>query len=264
MGESIVITSGKGGVGKSTTTINLGVGLALLGKKVCMIDADIGLRNLDVLIGLENRIVYDLVDVVESKCTVEKALIRDKRCPELYLLPAAQTKDKTDISSEQLQRVVIALKETFDYILIDSPAGIEAGFKHAVLSADKAIIVTTPENPAIRDADRVVGLLDKYNISSPKLIINKLHVHMARSGGLLGVDEVVAVLSIDLLGVVPDSDAVISAGHLGEPIIFEKTTLVSKSYRNIAKRIQGDVVPLLSFSSSVSFFTKIKKLIGVV
>ena len=263
MGESIVITSGKGGVGKSTTSANLGVSLALLGKKVCMIDADIGLRNLDVLVGLENRIIYDLVDVAEKRCTVEKALIKDKRCRELYLLPAAQTKDKTAISANQLRGIVAELKEKFDYILIDCPAGIEVGFKNAVKSADKAIIVTTPENAAIRDADRVVGLLEKYDISSPKLVVNKLRMHMSKVGNLLDVDEVVSVLSIDLLGVVPDSEEVLSAGHLGEPVVFNTNSLAGKAFRHIARRIQGEVVPLLVLRKENSFVKGCKRLLGI-
>ncbi|RAL26649.1 septum site-determining protein MinD [Thermoflavimicrobium daqui] len=264
MGESIVITSGKGGVGKSTTSANLGTALALTGKKVCLVDTDIGLRNLDVLMGLENRIIYDLVDVVEKTCRMEQALIKDKRCDHLYLLPAAQTKDKTSISSLQLRWLIAELKEKFDYVLIDCPAGIEMGFKNAVAGADQAIVVTTPENAAIRDADRVIGLLEKERIPSPKLVINRLRTQLTKEGGMMDVDEVVSVLAIDLLGVVPDDEQVILAGHTGEPIVWDSRCPAGKAYRNIARRIQGEMVPLLVFDKQQNMMSKMKKWLGFV
>ncbi|SFJ41834.1 septum site-determining protein MinD [Thermoflavimicrobium dichotomicum] len=264
MGESIVITSGKGGVGKSTTSTNLGTALALTGKKVCLVDTDIGLRNLDVLMGLENRIIYDLIDVVEKTCRIEQALIKDKRCDHLYLLPAAQTKDKTSISSQQLRWLIAELKEKFDYVLIDCPAGIEMGFKNAVAGADQAIVVTTPENAAVRDADRVIGLLERERIHSPKLIINRLRTQMAKEGGMLDVDEVVSILAIDLLGVVPDDERVIRAGHTGEPIVWDSRCSAGKAYRNIARRIQGEMVPLLVLEKHQSMVSKMKKWFGFV
>lgn len=262
MGESIVITSGKGGVGKSTTSANLGTALALNGKKVCLIDTDIGLRNLDVLLGLENRIVYDLVDVIEKQCRVEQALIRDKRCNELYLLPAAQTKDKNCISSNQLRWLIAELKEKFDYVLIDCPAGIETGFKNAIAGADQAIVVTTPENTAVRDADRVIGILEKEKACSPKLVVNRLRSQLVRDGGMMDVDEVVSVLAIDLLGVIPDDEQVIRTGNLGEPVVYDKSCFAGKAYRNIARRIQGEMVPLLVLEKEKNMMFKMKKWFG--
>lgn len=261
MGESIVVTSGKGGVGKSTTSVNIGTALALCGKRVCLVDTDIGLRNLDVLMGLENRIIYDIVDVVEEKCQLKKALIKDKRCDELYLLAAAQTKDKSSLSSNELRRMIAELKDEFDYVVIDCPAGIESGFQNAVAGADQAIVVTTPENAAVRDADRVIGLLEREKLPAPKLIINRLRTHMTKNGGMMDVDEVVAVLAIQLLGVVPDDERVIRAGNLGEPIAFDNSP-AGKAYRNISKRIQGEMVPLLVFDKQVSVVNRMKKWLG--
>ncbi len=262
MGESIVITSGKGGVGKSTTSANLGTALALTGKKVCMIDTDIGLRNLDVLMGLENRIIYDIVDVIEKNCSMKQALVKDKRCDRLYLLPAAQTKDKTALTSNHLRWIVAELKEEFDYILIDCPAGIEMGFKNAVAGADQAIVVTTPEHTAIRDADRVIGLLEKERVAPPKLIVNRFRKQLVRGGGMMDIDEVVSVLAVDLLGVVPDDERVIRAGNQGEPIVFDNHSPSGRAYRNIARRIQGEMVPLLAFKEEKSVVYKMKKWLG--
>lgn len=262
MGESIVVTSGKGGVGKSTTVTNIGTALALLQKKVCLVDTDLGLRNLDVLMGLENRIVYDLVDVIEKKCRLEQALIRDKRCEELYLLPAAQSKDKTAIQSNQLRWLVAELKEQFDYVIIDCPAGIEMGFKNAIAGADQAIVVTTPENTAIRDADRVVGLLEKEQLPPAKLIINRFRKQMVKEGSMMDIDEVVAVLAIDLLGVVPDEERVIRAGNTGEPIVWEQSSKAGKAYRNVARRILGEMVPLQLLDKETSFFFRLQRWLG--
>jgi septum site-determining protein MinD len=262
MGESIVITSGKGGVGKSTTSANIGTALALAGKKVCLVDTDIGLRNLDVLMGLENRIIYDIVDVVEKRCRIQQALIKDKRCDDLYLLPAAQTKDKSAVNANQLRWLIAELKEEFDYVLIDCPAGIEMGFKNAVSGADQAIVVTTPEHTAIRDADRVIGLLEREEIAPPKLVINRLRKQMVREGAMMDVDEVVSVLSIDLLGVVPDDEQVIRAGNLGEPVVFDGKSPAGKAYRNIARRIQGEMVPLMVLEEENSMMMRIKSWLG--
>ncbi|KFZ41162.1 MULTISPECIES: septum site-determining protein MinD [Thermoactinomyces] len=262
MGESVLVTSGKGGVGKSTTSVNIGTALALSGKKVCLVDADIGLRNLDVLMGLENRIIYDLIDVLEKKCRIEQALIKDKRCDELYLMPAAQTRDKTAVSRKQMRWLIAELKEQFDYVFIDCPAGIDVGFKNAVSGADAAIVVTTPENAAIRDADRVIGLLEKEEVAAPKLVVNRLRKQMARDGSMMDVDEVVAVLAVDLLGVVPDDEQVIRAGHTGEPIVYDHRNPAGKAYRNIARRIQGEMVPLMVLEKEAGVFTKMKKWLG--
>ena len=215
MGEAIVITSGKGGVGKTTTSANLGTALALQGKKVCLVDTDIGLRNLDVVLGLENRIIYDLVDVVEGRCKLHQAIVKDKRFEDqLFLLPAAQTSDKTAVNPEQMAELVLELKQEFDYILIDCPAGIEQGYKNAVAGADYAIVVTTPEISAVRDADRIIGLLEKEDLmDSPKLVINRIRSKMMENGDVLDVDEIAQHLSIDLIGIVQDDEEVIKGAN---------------------------------------------------
>ncbi|KZE64458.1 septum site-determining protein MinD [Fictibacillus phosphorivorans] len=263
MGEAIVITSGKGGVGKTTTSANIGTALALSGKKVCLVDTDIGLRNLDVLMGLENRIIYDLVDVAEERCKLNQALIKDKRFECLYLLPAAQTKDKTSITPEQVKKIVQELKQDYDYVIIDCPAGIEQGFKNAVAGADKSIVVTNPEISSVRDADRIIGLLEQEDVEAPKLIVNRLRNHLAKSGDMLDVDEIVSVLSIELLGVVIDDENVIKAANKGEPVAMQPDSKASIAYRNIARRILGESVPLLSLEEEKGFFGKIKTLLGM-
>lgn len=219
MSEVIVITSGKGGVGKTTTAANIGIGLAKLDKKVVLVDTDIGLRNLDVVIGLENRIVYNLVDVIEGNCRLKQALIRDKRYENLYLLPSAQTRDKTCITPEQMKKLCEDLEEEFEYILLDCPAGIEQGFKNAVAGARKAIVVTTPEVSAIRDADRIIGLLEANDLrDSISLIINRVRVDMVKRGEMMSVDDVVDILAVDLLGVIPDDEQVVISTNQGEPL----------------------------------------------
>ncbi|WLR50006.1 septum site-determining protein MinD [Bacillus tianshenii] len=263
MGDAIVVTSGKGGVGKTTTTANLGTALALSGKKVCLLDTDIGLRNLDVVMGLENRIIYDLVDVVEERCRLNQALIKDKRFECLYLLPAAQTKDKSAVSPEQMKKVVEELKEDYDYILIDCPAGIEQGFKNAVAGADKSIVVTTPEISSVRDADRIIGLLEQEEIEAPRLIINRIRNHMMKNGDMLDVDEIVNVLSIELLGIVADDDSVIKASNNGEPIALDPSSKASIAYRNMARRILGESVPLLSLEDKPTVMEKVKRFFGI-
>ncbi|WP_404404111.1 septum site-determining protein MinD [Jeotgalibacillus malaysiensis] len=264
MGEAIVITSGKGGVGKTTTTANLGTAIAMQGKKVCLIDTDIGLRNLDVILGLDNRIIYDLVDVVEGRCKPNQALVKDKRFDGLlYLLPAAQTSDKSAVNPEQMKELVDQLKQDYDYILIDCPAGIEQGYKNAVAGADRAIVVTTPERSAVRDADRIVGLLEQETKEAPVLIINRIRNHLMESGDMLDIDEVTTHLSIDLLGIVLDDDQVITASNKGEPITMNPDSKASIAYRNIAKRILGESIPLMSLTDEKpSFFQKVFKLLG--
>ncbi len=258
MGEAIVITSGKGGVGKTTSTANIGTALALLGKRVCLVDTDIGLRNLDVVMGLEHRIIYDLVDVIEGHCSLNKATIKDKRFDSLTLLPAAQTKDKNAVQPEQIIPIINELKETYDYVLIDCPAGIEQGFRNAVAGADHAIVVATPEVSSIRDSDRVIGLLEsEKHISSPKLIINRIRNHMVKNGDMLDVEEIVSILAIDLLGVIPDDEHVIKASNHGEPIALNPDTLGGLAYRNIARRIIGETVPLINLDAKKGFLKKI-------
>ncbi|WP_353096667.1 septum site-determining protein MinD [Tissierella praeacuta] len=246
MGTAIVITSGKGGVGKTTTSANIGTGLAILGKSVVVVDADIGLRNLDVVMGLENRIVYDIVDVVEKNCRLKQALIRDKRHEKLYLLPAAQTKDKSAISPEQMLELVNELKKEFDYIIIDSPAGIEQGFQNSIAGADIAIIVTTPEISAVRDADRVIGLLESKGLYNPKLIINRIRQEMVKRGDMMNMDDIIDILAIDLLGIVPDDEAIVISTNKGEPVVIDEKALSGKAYKNITRRIMGDEVELLN------------------
>ncbi|MGM0844084.1 MAG: septum site-determining protein MinD [Bacillota bacterium] len=265
MGEAIVITSGKGGVGKTTTSANVGTALALQGKKVCLVDTDIGLRNLDVVMGLENRIIYDLVDVVEERCKIHQALVKDKRFDDkLFLLPAAQTSDKSAVSPPQMKKLIDTLKQDYDYIIIDCPAGIEQGYKNAVAGADRAIVVTTPEISAVRDADRIIGLLEKEDIEPPKLIINRIRTHMMKNGEMLDVDEITTHLSIDLIGIVADDDNVIKSSNRGEPIAMDPSSKASISYRNIARRILGESVPLQSLDDDKQgVFTKLKKFFGV-
>lgn len=255
MCEVIVITSGKGGVGKTTTTANLGSGLAALGKKVVMIDTDIGLRNLDVVMGLENRIVYHLVDVVEGNCRVKQALIRDKRYPGLYLLPSAQTRDKSAVNEPQMIKLIEFLKPHFDYILLDCPAGIEQGFKNAVAGADRALIVTTPEVSAIRDADRIIGLLESHEITKTELIINRLRPDLVKKGDMMSLEDVVEILSIPLIGAIPDDEQVVISTNQGEPLV-ETTSRAGREYRNICLRITGEQIPLDTYQS-LSFWTKL-------
>ena len=263
MGEAIVITSGKGGVGKTTTSANIGTALALSGKSVCLVDTDIGLRNLDVVMGLENRIIYDLVDVVEERCKLKSALIKDKRFNSLSLLPAAQTKDKSAVNPEQMKVIIDELKQEYDYVIIDCPAGIEQGYKNAVAGADKAIVVTTPEISSVRDADRIIGLLEQEDIESPKLIVNRIRAHMMKNGDMLDVDEIVSVLAIELLGIVVDDDDVIKHSNKGEPIALHPNYKASMAYRNIARRILGETVPLMSLDEEKGMFSKMKKFFGI-
>src|SRR5699024_910783 len=218
MGEAIVITSGKGGVGKTTTTANIGTALALMNEKVFFIDTDIGLRNLDVIMGLENRIIYDIVDVIEERCKLHQALIKDKRVDDLVLLPAAQTSDKTAITKDGMKTIAAELKQEYDYIIIDCPAGIEQRFQNAVAGADRAIVVTTPAISSVRDADRIIGLLEQEEMEAPSLIINRIRNHMMKNGDMLDIDEIVQILSIDLIGIVRDDDEVIKASNQGEPV----------------------------------------------
>lgn len=255
MGEVIVITSGKGGVGKTTTTANIGIGLSQLGKKVIVIDTDLGLRNLDVVMGLENRIVYNLVDVIEGSCRLKQALIRDKRFPELYLLPSAQTKDKTAVSPEQMRKLIADLKGEFDYILLDCPAGIEQGFENAIAGADRAIIVTTPEVSAIRDADRIIGLLEVHGIKRNDLIINRLRIDMVKRGDMMSIEDVTEILAVHLMGVIPDDEHVVIATNQGEPIV--NTDCISgHAYSNICKRILGEEIPIMDFGKTEGILAK--------
>ena len=256
MGEIIVITSGKGGVGKTTTTANIGAGLAEMGKNVLVIDTDLGLRNLDVVMGLENRIVYNLVDVIESRCRLNQALIKDSRYENLYLLPSAQTKDKSAVTPEQMIKLTAELKQMYDYVLLDCPAGIEQGFQNAIAGADRALVVTTPEVSAIRDADRIIGLLEANGFKQMDLIINRLRMDMVKRGDMMSADDVVDILAVPLIGIVPDDENVVIATNQGEPLVGSDTP-AGKAYRNVVDRLLGKEIPFLDFEKGVSFWTKV-------
>lgn len=257
-GRVVVITSGKGGVGKTTTTANLGAGIALEGLRVCLIDADIGLRNLDVVMGLENRIVYDLVDVVEGRARLRQALIHDKRVDNLYLLPAAQTREKDAISPEQMRELTQALAEEFDYVLVDSPAGIEHGFRNAVAGADEALVVTTPEVAAVRDADRIIGMLEARELRNPRLIINRIRTDMVRRGDMMDIDDIMEILAVELLGVIPDDEAVIVATNRGEPVILHPKGRSAEAYRNLVDRFLGKEVPIVALEGQGSLLERLR------
>lgn len=260
MGEVLVITSGKGGVGKTTATANIGTSLAINQKRVVLVDADIGLRNLDVVMGLENRIVYDIVDVVEGVCRLRQALIKDKRYDGLFLLPAAQTRDKTAVSPAQMQELCERLKQEFDYVLIDCPAGIEQGFKNAVAGAEKAIVVTTPEISAVRDADRIIGLLEAAELRNPKLIINRIKIDMVKKGDMMNTDDMIDILAVDLMGVVPDDESIVISTNRGEPAVSDERSLAGKAFNNIALRILGQEVPFIDMEVEEGFVIKLIKL----
>ena len=253
MSEVIVITSGKGGVGKTTTTANVGTGLAQLNKKVVMIDTDIGLRNLDVVMGLENRIVYNLVDVIEGKCRLKQALIKDKKYPELCLLPSAQTRDKDAVTPEQMVELIDELRKEFDYILLDCPAGIEQGFKNAIAGADRALV------SAIRDADRIVGLLEANEMKRIDLIVNRLRMDMVKRGDMMKVEDVTDILAVNLIGAVPDDEHIVVSTNQGEPLVGSDC-LAGKAYANISRRITGEDVPFLDLEVKQGVFGKLMDL----
>jgi len=255
------VTSGKGGVGKTTATANLGVALASAGFRVVCIDGDIGLRNLDVVMGLENRIVYDLVDVIEGRCKLRQALIKDKRLSDLYLIPAAQTRDKTAVSPQDMIRVVKDLKPDFDWVLIDSPAGIERGFRNAVAPADLVLIVTNPEVSAVRDADRIIGLVEAEEKGPPKLIVNRVKPEMVKRGDMLSTGDILDVLAIELIGVVPEDEIVTVATNQGSPAALDPRSRAGKAFREIARRMNGEDVPFEALESKDGFFGRISRMV---
>ncbi len=260
-GRVIVITSGKGGVGKTTTSANIGTALAKLGHKVALIDTDIGLRNLDLLMGLENRIVYTLVDVVEGNCKLKQALVKDKKNPNLVLLAAAQTRDKSAVSVEQMKDVCNELKKKYDFVIVDSPAGIEQGFQNAVAGASEAIVVATPEMSAVRDADRIIGLLEaKEDVKSYKLVLNRVRPNMIKANDMMSVEDVVDILSINLLGIIPEDTEIITSTNKGEPIVHDEKAKAGQAYMNIARRIIGEDVPFMDLEEPKNWFEKIKSL----
>lgn len=262
-GRVIVITSGKGGVGKTTTNANIGTALAREGKKVVMIDTDLGLRNLDLLLGLENRIVYTIVDVVEKRCKLKQALVKDKKNPNLCLLAAAQTRDKSAVTEEQLKEICEELKKDYDFILVDCPAGIEQGFQNAVAGASEAIVVTTPEMSAVRDADRIIGLLEsKEEIKSYRLLINRVRPNLIKSNDMMSVDDVVEILSAKLIGIIPEDTGIITSTNKGEPIVNDEKSLAGRAYKNVAQRIMGNEVPYLDLEAETSVVARVKKFLA--
>jgi len=262
-GRTIVLTSGKGGVGKTTATANIGTALAMRGQKVVVIDTDIGLRNLDVIMGLENRIVYDLVNVIEGQCKLRQAMIKDKHEYELYLIPAAQTRDKNSIEPHQLRELCAELEEEFDYVLIDCPAGIEQGFKNATAAAHEAIIVTTPEVSAIRDADRVIGLLEAGGLHRPKLIINRISAEMVRRGDMMDQRDVESLLAVEVIGLVPADERTVTAANRGIPVVHDQKSLAGDAFLQIAARVDGDDVPLMEIEPKLGLLTRFKGMVGM-
>ena len=259
----IVITSGKGGVGKTTTTANLAVALASEGHKVVAVDGDVGLRNLDVIMGLENRIVYTLVDVIEGTCRLNQALIRDKRINNLYMIPTAQSRTKDSVTSDQMLDICQHLRKEFDYVLIDSPAGIEAGFRNAAAGADEALVVTTPEVSAVRDADRIIGLLESMEKAPISLIINRIKPDMVKRGDMLAVQDVLDILAVDLIGTIPDDESVVTSSNKGEPLTSSNGSEASQAFLNIAKRICGNEVPFMDLSGNQKgFFSSLRRFFG--
>ncbi len=244
----VTITSGKGGVGKTTITANVGSALAASGQKVVCIDADIGLRNLDVVLGLENRIVYDLVDVVEGRCRLRQAMIRDKHNKGLYLIPAAQTRDKTAVSPSDMVRLCDELRPHHDWVIIDSPAGIERGFRNAIAPSDRVFVVTNPEVSAVRDADRIIGLIEAEEKGPAELIINRLNFEMVRKGDMISTEDIVDLLAIDLIGIIPEDEKVIISTNRGSPIALDGKSLAGQAFRNVTERMQGKQVPFMDLS----------------
>lgn len=258
----ITITSGKGGVGKTTTTANVGVALARIGKRVVVIDADIGLRNLDVVMGLENRIVYDLVDVIEGRCKLRQAMIKHKQFPNLFLIPAAQTRDKNAVSPEDMVRVCNELRPNSDYIIIDSPAGIERGYRNAVAPANEILIVTNPEVSAVRDADRIIGLLEAEGKPAGRLIINRIRSDMVRKGEMLSPTDITDILAIKIIGIVPEDQYVVTASNSGIPVTLNENSRAGVAFRNIARRLNGEDVPFMNIDEPGGFFRRLSRLFG--
>ena len=265
-GKAFVVTSGKGGVGKTTVTANLGTALALRGKKVCVIDSDIGLRNLDVVMGLENRIVYDLVDAIEGTCRLKQALIKHKKADTLFLLPASQTRNKEAVTPSQMKTLIARLKtdEKFDYILVDSPAGIEHGFRNAISGVDEALIVITPEVSAIRDADRIIGLLQAAEMYEPKLIINRLSMDMVKRGDMMDQDDIIDILAIELIGIIPEDEQIVISTNVGVPVVFADNSKSAGAFRRIARRIEGENIPISPMGEvDEGLMTRFKRLLGI-
>jgi septum site-determining protein MinD len=263
MSECIVVTSGKGGVGKTTTSANLGAGLALAGKSVVVVDADIGLRNLDVILGLENRIVYDLVQAIEGECRLKQALIRDKRVDGLFLLPAAQTRDKNSVTPDDMRKLIAELKQDHDFVIIDCPAGIEQGFKNSIAGADRALIVTTPEVSAIRDADRIIGMVEAHDLPEPDLIINRYRPGMVQRGDMLNREDILEILAVPLVGIVPEHEDIVISANRGRPVVFDDDSPVGAAYRRITQRVLGEQLPIPDFEADPGFWTSFMRWMGL-
>lgn len=260
-GKVVTVTSGKGGVGKTTATANVGAALASNGQKVVCVDADIGLRNLDVVLGLENRIVYDLVDVIEGRCRLRQAMIRDKRLPELYLIPAAQTRDKSAVSPSDMVRLCDDLRLEYDWIMVDSPAGIERGFRNAIAPADIVMVITNPEVSAVRDADRIIGLIEAEEKGPARLIINRIKPGMVRRGEMLSPEDVLELLAVDLIGMVPEDDQILTGTNRGVPVVLDGKSRAGQAFRNIALRLEGRTVPYLSMEDTGGLFGRLARMI---
>jgi septum site-determining protein MinD len=260
-GKVVTITSGKGGVGKTTATANIGAALAAEGQRVVCIDADIGLRNLDVVLGLENRIVYDLVDVIEGRCRLRQAMIRDKRLPELFLIPAAQTRDKSAVSPSDMMRLCDDLRPDHDWIILDSPAGIERGFRNALAPANMVLVITNPEIAAVRDADRIIGLVEAEEKGPARLIINRIKADMVKRGDMLSADDVLELLAVELIGMVPDDENVVTSTNRGLPIVLDGKSRAGMAFRNIARRLAGEKVPFLPMEEQGSFLGRLTRFI---
>jgi len=253
----LTITSGKGGVGKTTATANIGIALAELGKKVVCIDSDIGLRNLDVVMGLENRVVYDLVDIVEGRCKIRQAMIRDKRTPELYLIPAAQTRDKSAVSADDMVKICNELRTEFDWIIIDSPAGIERGFINAIAPADQILVITNPDVSAVRDADRIIGLIEAEQKGPIRLVINRLDLILVKKGDMLDADDILELLAVKLIGIVPEDEHVVISTNRGQPVVLDSKSKAGQAFRNITHRLLGEEVPFLQLEEKGDFFSRL-------
>jgi septum site-determining protein MinD len=261
-GKVITVTSGKGGVGKTTTTANLGIALASLEQKVVCIDSDIGLRNLDVVMGLENRIVYDLVDAVEQRCRLAQAMIRDKRFETLHLIPAAQTRDKTAIAPSDMVRLCDQLRSEVDWIIIDSPAGIERGFRNALAPADQVIVITNPEASAVRDADRIIGLVEAEEKGPAFLIINRINPAMVKRGDMLSAPDVVELLAIPLIGIVPEDEAVLVSTNHGQPVVLNEKSKAGLAFLDIAKRLMGEEVPWMELDEKTGLLNRLGRFLS--
>lgn len=259
-GKVVTISSGKGGVGKTTATANLGISLASLGKKVVVIDADIGLRNLDVIMGLENRIVYDLVDIVEGRSKLRQAMIKHKKFDDLFLIPAAQTRDKMAVSPEDMVKLTDELREDFDYVLIDSPAGIERGFRNALEPADEVLIVTNPEVSAVRDADRIIGLIEAADKGPGKLIINRLKTDLVKKGEMLSSEDVFDILGLTIIGIIPEDELVLSASNSGVPVTLNMQSKAGMAFNNVARRVIGEDVPFMNLDENPGI---LQRLVGL-